>query len=372
MKIKLINLIKHHLISGVLFVLFINSSINITAKTIFNLKMPEKQHYYVELLAYKTLAKIDSFDFNSSNSNKRDISKLVLYKEVPLIIHINYYVNDEVHTINMSFPVIKDSINTLVFKNLSNLNDCKYEGNIKLNYFNRFYRNGLFENTNLTIKALNTIDSNNLKRAREKLFIETINYYNYNLNNWNILILEALGYIEANHINYNFNDELSKLNKSFCDNNSNDPSIKNYKEVFCKKVINYEGIDSINIFLAKTVNLKDTIIRIPKNGLYILDFWATWCKPCLQELSFYDSLIKKSDKSFNFIFVSVDSDEKKWLNFYINHNVLKNYQNYIDMNNNSGLKYKFSTIPSNFIFYNGNLISKNKHGKDLEDLLSNY
>lgn len=52
---------------------------------------------------------------------------------------------------------------------------------------------------------------------------------------------------------------------------------------------------------------------------YVINFWATWCKPCVAELPYFLELHKKyQDRKFKFIFVSLDFPkqiEKKLMPF---------------------------------------------------------
>jgi thiol-disulfide isomerase/thioredoxin len=54
----------------------------------------------------------------------------------------------------------------------------------------------------------------------------------------------------------------------------------------------------------KTVNLKD----LYKDKLLIIDFWATWCVPCLNEMKFLDSLRGKHPEEFNVLMVTRESN----------------------------------------------------------------
>ncbi|MDQ1770640.1 redoxin domain-containing protein [Labilibaculum sp. A4] len=57
----------------------------------------------------------------------------------------------------------------------------------------------------------------------------------------------------------------------------------------------------------KNVKLSDF-----KGKLIYIDFWDTWCRPCLGELPFYGKLI---GKDVVFLSISVDQDKGKWQSF---------------------------------------------------------
>src|SRR5438874_125130 len=76
--------------------------------------------------------------------------------------------------------------------------------------------------------------------------------------------------------------------------------------------------------LKSSVNLSD-------DTLYILNFWATWCKPCVQELPFFENCNQQyQDKKIKIILVNLDFNsqvttvvepfiKKKKLSSYIIH-----------------------------------------------------
>ena len=89
-----------------------------------------------------------------------------------------------------------------------------------------------------------------------------------------------------------------------------------------EKVIEEEVSTSI---VSDTSNLEETekedIIEIPSydyDGLapifeknddkvYVINFWATWCKPCIEELPYFETLNEKyKDKNVEVILVSLD------------------------------------------------------------------
>lgn len=59
------------------------------------------------------------------------------------------------------------------------------------------------------------------------------------------------------------------------------------------------------------VNVKD---EVAKNKVTILDFWATWCKPCCDEMPNMVSLYGKyHDKGLGIVGVSLDTDKEAWV-----------------------------------------------------------
>lgn len=64
---------------------------------------------------------------------------------------------------------------------------------------------------------------------------------------------------------------------------------------------NFRGIYKIDRLLSR-IDHQDT--------LYVINFWATWCKPCVQELPSFDSLhVLSKNKTVKVILVSLDFSE---------------------------------------------------------------
>lgn len=70
-----------------------------------------------------------------------------------------------------------------------------------------------------------------------------------------------------------------------------------------------------------------------KNSLVYIDIWATWCKPCIREFPYLDTL-KEEYKGKNIRFVSVSFDAKKvdWEE-YVNKNKMAGSQFWVDPSN---------------------------------------
>jgi thiol-disulfide isomerase/thioredoxin len=83
------------------------------------------------------------------------------------------------------------------------------------------------------------------------------------------------------------------------------------------------------------------------NGrVYVLEFWATWCPPCVRSIPHMIELADKyKDKAVPFIAISVDSSSKPVKKMVKDKGI--NY--YVGMNNGLAKTYSFSGIPTAFI-----------------------
>ncbi|PQB04219.1 TlpA disulfide reductase family protein [Aureitalea marina] len=120
----------------------------------------------------------------------------------------------------------------------------------------------------------------------------------------------------------------------------------------------------------KTLSLKDAM------GKYtIIDFWASWCKPCRRENpNVVRAYNKYHDKGLNIISVSLDRNGQRdrWIHaieddkmdwYHISH--LKFWQDPI------ARQYNVKAIPATFLLdEDGNIIDKNLRGQALHDKLA--
>ena len=65
----------------------------------------------------------------------------------------------------------------------------------------------------------------------------------------------------------------------------------------------------------KVINTFDELERYAftrsNDTTYVINFWATWCAPCVKELPYFEALNKKySQKAFKQILVTLDSPKK--------------------------------------------------------------
>ncbi|MCA0430016.1 MAG: TlpA family protein disulfide reductase [Bacteroidetes bacterium] len=103
--------------------------------------------------------------------------------------------------------------------------------------------------------------------------------------------------------------------------------------LFSQKV---SGVYKINDLLNRLKN-KDTT--------YVVNFWATWCKPCVKELPAFDSLEKENKYLVKVILVSLDfkEDIDKKINPFLEKNKVKTQVVILDEVNGNDYINKIST-----------------------------
>lgn len=72
----------------------------------------------------------------------------------------------------------------------------------------------------------------------------------------------------------------------------------------------FESIELLD-FKSELVDLNSLIKD--NNKVVLIDFWASWCKPCLKSVPYLKYLYKKyKDQGLEIIGISLDNNEKKW------------------------------------------------------------
>ncbi|HET8810448.1 MAG TPA: TlpA disulfide reductase family protein, partial [Flavobacteriaceae bacterium] len=115
----------------------------------------------------------------------------------------------------------------------------------------------------------------------------------------------------------------------------------------------------------ETLTLKDAMGKVT-----LIDFWASWCKPCRKENPNIVRVYEKyHDKGLNIIGVSLDKSKGQWLAAIKADNLQwKHVSNLQFWNEPIAKKYSVRSIPKAFLLdENGVIVAKDLRGQALED-----
>lgn len=133
----------------------------------------------------------------------------------------------------------------------------------------------------------------------------------------------------------------------------------------------------------KLPNIKGDTVALSslKGKLVLIDFWGTWCAPCVAEQAELAKLYNKykqstftNGKGFEIYGVSLDAKKSNWENF-INTNKI-NWIQVSDLRfwrSPVAKTYNIQALPFNVLMDgNGIILAKNIHGIDLDKRIARY
>lgn len=114
---------------------------------------------------------------------------------------------------------------------------------------------------------------------------------------------------------------------------------------------------------------------LDKEGLIIVNLWATWCKPCLEEMPILER-IATENKNVKLVFLSIDKDSSE-LQSYLAKNTIndvtfenKNYRkairNFLDGKDKNNLLYT-EVVPKTYVIKNGKILYKEEGAVNYEE-----
>ena len=127
------------------------------------------------------------------------------------------------------------------------------------------------------------------------------------------------------------------------------------------------GQPFIDVEVESITGEKISLSQICGKGKWILlDFWATWCDPCLQELpTLQEAYNRYALKGFEIFSISLDRDAERWRAFVAQNKLL--WSHGIDTTEQLAAEaYGLQTIPANFLISpDGEIVARNLHGEYL-------
>ncbi len=190
-----------------------------------------------------------------------------------------------------------------------------------------------------------------------------------------ILLMEAMLYLQVLDNNEKGTELIKQLQRDFPGTKPAEnadktlASMKKQAEAKKIKAALAEGTKFPD-FEVKDTTGKPLSIANYKGKVVLLDFWATWCGPCVHELP---NVIKTYEahhpKGFEIIGISLDKDQDKLASFTKEKNMT--WVQYFDglvWENKLAVRYGINSIPATFLLDGqGTIIGKDLRGEALEE-----
>ncbi len=267
---------------------------------------------------------------------------------------------------NFHIDLNEEKILALVLnRNQYILLDVKPGENIEVNYDPMNFSNNSVKGSSGTEFYIDNVKKlRSLSSSQQNLFIDSL----VRKNTDKLINLIFLSSLDAGSYSKTYDYVLNKM-KKFKDNEA-------YKKI--KSEYDAEKLTAIGS-VPPEIALQDTNGNVVKlsslRGQYVLvDFWASWCRPCRGESpNLVRAYNKYHDKGFTIYSVSLDNSKSSWLQAIKKDNLgawthvsdLKGWQCV------AARDYNVNSIPSNFLLdKDGKIIAKNLRGSALERKLA--
>jgi thiol-disulfide isomerase/thioredoxin len=154
----------------------------------------------------------------------------------------------------------------------------------------------------------------------------------------------------------------------FIINNTNEKYRAEITEVYLKTLALQPGTKAPSFILLNSNNNPLTIEMLQGSCVYLI-FWATWCGPCVKTFPDYKSLASEY-KEIKFVYISLDSDENKWKDFSVKHDLHHlNFWLSEGLNSSMAKAYQVETLPR-FVLIDkkGYVIQKNAYHPSTKEI----
>ena len=105
----------------------------------------------------------------------------------------------------------------------------------------------------------------------------------------------------------------------------------------------------IEPFLITNINGKENLVSKTEDKVLVINFWATWCPPCIKEIPHLLKLKQKFESQLDIYFVSVDFNVKKSVPKFLKKNKLESINVFNDEKLLLSKKFNVSIMPTTII-----------------------
>lgn len=173
---------------------------------------------------------------------------------------------------------------------------------------------------------------------------------------------------------YDSADEILAQIAKFPVEMQNTPELTDLKEFAAKKQMVEPGRQYIDIIQNDADGNPIALSSIVGDGKYVLvDFWASWCNPCMREVPYMlQAYAKYHDKGFEIYGVSLDKMADSWKSAIENHKMdWIHVCNFEAFDSPDAVNYAVRSIPANFLIGpDGTIVATGLRESDLENKLA--
>jgi thiol-disulfide isomerase/thioredoxin len=300
---------------------------------------------------------VDVFDQNKTlidttfqNTLTLDLDYLFSPSVKEIVLEPHFTIGSQKYNLTV-FPLLKDS--------LCKINISK---DIKVTYSENRYYDGLQLLADSTFD--NALFTNKEALNRRSYLNQKYNEFYENQQRWGLVPLMGLAQYLYTDKSLRIKDDLYFTIDSIC--KLNDSSLEFLWKEFIYPQILYKEFPKF--IEAQDLNNKVRTITFSEIDEWtIVDFWATWCKPCIDGLIKYNEVLDTN--KVKVVTISIDKDAGNWQKFVLKNPTFANYENLWDSGKIQA-DLDFNAVPFSLLFDpHGQLQKINPSVEDIFELI---